>query len=558
MTGIIFTQPNLTKDNARPYVINVETTGSGFITNNQIDVSTTATGVWIYFNEFVKKGQGNIALREAKPTGNVHIIANATSIDTTSYATGIISLPTVSTLIDGQKYYLQIDEGVVRDRADNNVYVTNTFNFTTAYDTTPPYIINSDVTAGQSWADPAIGGLQSLIVYMSESVRDGTGSWYVRRSFVNVTSKAIQYHNVSTFTTTSSSYLISGDTVTLRPLVYRYGHYSIENTEGAVTDLATRARSPAYNNVAASSIGSISFDSPFPDLPATFYSVGGGGGGASGGGGGGQIADTTGTIMYGINVDVTIGNGGAPGVMESVPGGVGGTIYGCSSGSNGGDTTISFFNGSSWISVTAVGGGGGGGKAANTEWFDYDSYPPSEGGSGGGAGTPSHEVATGPGNRLGAAAVTATGYQRQGRAGGTAFVAGAKTPYSGGGGGGGPTGGTPGVSSTSPNYGYGGAGSTIAGVLVSRGGTGYDSTAVNTLSSYGGGGDGKVGRYTGASIVGTAGQKGVAIVQYYNASYSQYGSVFNFDGQWAVTFSGTSGNTQVTHRLLSNGTLSWV
>lgn len=556
MTGIIFTQPNLTKDNARPYVINVETTGSGFITNNQIDVSTTATGVWIYFNEFVKKGQGNISLREASLTGNYYFTANATTIDTTSYANGVVALLSVPTLIDGQKYYLQIDEGVVRDRADNNVYVTNTFNFTTAYDSTPPYIINSDVTAGQSFV--GAGGTQSLIVYMSESVRDGTGSWYVRRSFVNVTSKAIEYHNVSTFTTTSSTYLISGDTVTLRPAVYRYGHYSIENTEGAVTDLATRARSPAYNNVAASSIGSISFDSPFPDLPATFYAVGGGGGGASGGGGGGQIANTTGTIYYGINVDITIGDGGAPGVMESVPGGVGGTIYGCSTGSNGGDTTISFFNGSSWVSVTAIGGGGGGGKAANSAWFNADYYPPSSGGSGGGAGTPSHEVASGSAtfNRIGAAAVTATGYQRQGRDGGTAFVAGAKTPYSGGGGGG--AGGAPGVSSTSPNYGYGGAGSTIASVLVSRGGTGYDSTAVNTISSYGGGGDGKVGRYTGASIVGTAGQKGVAIVQYYNASYSQYGSVFNFDGQWAVTFSGASGNTQVTHRLLSNGTLSWV
>ncbi|CAB5221251.1 hypothetical protein UFOVP245_108 [uncultured Caudovirales phage] len=546
----LFTQPNLTKDNNPPYVANVETTGSGYISNNQTGVSISSGYTWLHFNEFVKRGQGNISLREAKLTGNLTYSANATTIDTTSYGSGIVALSTPA-LINGQKYFIVIDQGVVKDRADNNVYASSTFNFTTTYDDVPPYILYGDTSNATSFV--GAGGNRSLLLTMNEAVQDGAGEWYLTRSYLDtsVSPKILKSHNVASFTTTSTLYTIASDLVTIRPIVYRYGHYTLKWTQGAVMDLATRARAPAYNNIAVSDATTeITFDSPFPDLNVHVICVGGGGGGASGGGGGGQVANAYYTFTQYDYHYVEVGDGGLPGVMESVPGGVTGTIYGCSSGSNGGDTTFDY-------SMTAVGGGGGGGKAANVSWFSSgDYYPAGSGGSGGGGGTPSHELTTGT-DRPGAVAVTAVSPQRQGYKGGDAVVGGAKNPYSGGGGGG--AGGLSGSNIVATRYGYGGVYFTIGGTNVSRGGTGYDSTALSAASSYGGGGDGKVGRYTGASVVGTAGQPGVVILQHYNAPYlSPYGAVLQFDGNWAVTYSGGVSNAFVSYYLTSNGYISWL
>lgn len=253
MTGIIFTQPYSTKDETAPYVINVETTGSGFITNNQIGVSTLPGAIWLYFSEPIQPGRGNVTLREAKLTGNITIFANATTLDTTSYGYSIAAMYSVPTLIDGQKYYIQIDEGVLKDRADNNVHVTNSFSFTTAYDTTKPTIISSSPYNGETGVDRNA----NVVIELSEPVQDGNGGWYLLNSVGGTQQSWLNVSTDPNYTGTSNYKLYPTTTITFNTLTIPTGlpafsTFTLTWTANAVQDFATRARAPAYNGIAAS------------------------------------------------------------------------------------------------------------------------------------------------------------------------------------------------------------------------------------------------------------------------------------------------------------------
>jgi len=191
----------------------------------------------------------------------------------------------------------------------------------------------------------------------------------------------------------------------------------------------------AFKNVGS---GSISFDFPTGSasnpLELEVFVVGGGGGGggsaanaadffesngAGGGGGGGQVNIKTLTYTNGVtNIPITVGSGGAGGVVTSpdrVPqgtkasngdnssigtiiskGGLGGTTTAAGASSNGGPNDIvsggsSFeFNssgsnngGKGWLNVAAVGGGGGGTLVAGGDYANNPNPPTGPAGAGG-------------------------------------------------------------------------------------------------------------------------------------------------------------------------------
>ena len=218
----------------------------------------------------------------------------------------------------------------------------------------------------------------------------------------------------------------------------------------------------------------------------------GGQGNYGGGGGAGGFRTSTQTLNPGINITVTIGDGGA--------------AQGSSSGGNNGND--SSFSGSGLTTITSTAGGGGGG-GGNQNGFN--------GGSGGGG-------AALPSNGAGGSGNTPSTTPSQGNDGG----AGTNNNRGGGGGGAGEAGNVPGDS-----RGGNGSASSITGSSVTRaGGGGGNNIASSAVGGSGGGGASGApgvagtantgsggGAQTGSTASG-AGGKGVIIISVPSSGYT--------------------------------------
>lgn len=202
------------------------------------------------------------------------------------------------------------------------------------------------------------------------------------------------------------------------------------------------------------------------------YNSGSGGGGAGGyrttvgTSGGGASAETSLSLIQGVNYTVTVGAGGNG---TPAPGPTGAQ----SNGSNGSNSVFG--------SITSTGGGGGAGG--------NDRYVGSTGGSGGGS-------------QAGRGA--SSGTSNQGFAGGTAPSAvSLATDNAGGGGGAGAVGGN--ASGTSAGAGGAGVASSITGTSVTRGGGGGGGTRTSiNIGAGGNGGGGSGGGYVPSGNDGNA------------------------------------------------------
>jgi len=229
----------------------------------------------------------------------------------------------------------------------------------------------------------------------------------------------------------------------------------------------------------------------------------GGGGGAGGsandytgggGGGGGGVYEMTQVTLPSGTYSVTVGTGGT-----------GGTGYVNTGANNGGSSSITFPNSTTY---TAVGGGHGG---------SYGDMPPDTGGSGGGAGN-THP--SGSNDQLGGVAVydldssdgLPTGHATYGSNGGNSVAYGNSNANGGGGGGAGSAGSNSSGTSVGGDGGEGRSNSWRTGSAViygaggGGGGNGGGGSGGNGVSGHGAG-DGKQG-YSGNGASGLANQGG--------------------------------------------------
>jgi uncharacterized repeat protein (TIGR02543 family) len=214
---------------------------------------------------------------------------------------------------------------------------------------------------------------------------------------------------------------------------------------------------------------------------ATVLVVGGGGAGgsvangSSGGGGGGQIREVALPLASVASLQVSVGAGGTPTAISSVPS--------VSSGGNGGSSSVTPNGGST---TSSLGGGGG----ANSRRFDAAQGVGSITGWTGGGG--SAHAATG--------STGSTGVGGAGNKGGNSRADGSfADPQAGGGGGG-----------------AGGVGSDATSGVAGNGGAGVSSTITGSNVFYGGGGGG--GKRTTSGSAGTASGGGGAGGRYAEGS----------------------------------------
>jgi hypothetical protein len=247
------------------------------------------------------------------------------------------------------------------------------------------------------------------------------------------------YRSTSAITSITMQYAASfgvGTTVSL---------YGIKSESASSTPKATGGTIYSDTTYFYHIFGASGTFTPTSTITADAVVVGGGGGGGwnnGGGGGGGEIAvNTGGTYTSGTGYTVTIGNGGATGTSQTVP------------GYNGGNSSIS--------SITTALGGGGGGSGDGTGGNQNGKT----GGSGGGA------------SLTGTVGGSASGSNTN--AGGAPGF-GAANNYHGAGGGGATSAGT---AAASGNPGDGGEGKAISTIF-----SGLNLSGINILASGGGGG----------------------------------------------------------------------
>ena len=273
-----------------------------------------------------------------------------------------------------------------------------------------------------------------------------------------------------------------------------------------------------------------------PPYSADFLVVAGGGGGGGGtdrggGGGAGGFRTSTQSISSGIEITVTVGDGGAGTTDYTVAGtngsdssisGTGMTTITSAGGGGGGSELLASRTGGNGGSGGGAGNGGGGSKPALGGSGNTPSTSPSQGNNGGNS--ESGDYGTGGGGGAGAVGTAGTGSVcGNGGNGSASSITGSSVTYAGGGGG----------ADTARTVGSGGSGG---------GGAGSTSTQNNGTVNLGGGGGARTNGLSGA------GGKGVVIISVPDADYSgtTTGSptvATGVSGKTVLTFTGTGSYT---------------
>lgn len=162
----------------------------------------TTSNILVSFSEPIQKGTGKITLKTASGT-IVETFNIATSSAVAITGGNMLAINPTADLSAGANYYVNLDNGVVKDLSGNSYAGTTIYDFTTASlpDITPP-LVNQFIPA-----DGAVGtGVASnIILSFSEAIQKGTG---------NITLKTASGTVVETFNiATSSAVAITGGSI---------------------------------------------------------------------------------------------------------------------------------------------------------------------------------------------------------------------------------------------------------------------------------------------------------------------------------------------------------
>ena len=190
-----------TTDDVSPTFNNLES----IPTDNATEIAT-ATTIVIDFSENIKKGTGNITLRDVTGASNFEVFDVSTATATSSPISGALGIlndklyinPTNVFAINNQ-YALQIASTVIKDISNNSFAgITNetTFNFTTKDDINP---IFTSVTPTDNATGVAI--TTDIVISFDEEIKKGTGTIILRDVTGSVN---FEVFDVSIATATSS------------------------------------------------------------------------------------------------------------------------------------------------------------------------------------------------------------------------------------------------------------------------------------------------------------------------------------------------------------------
>jgi methionine-rich copper-binding protein CopC len=209
-------------DNVPPVALTFSpTTGS-----TNVSVSTNLS---IIFTENVKRGTSG-AIRIKRTSDNVAITILASSAEL-SFNNNILTINPTNDLLGLTNYYMEIDNTVISDLANNNyagITSSSIWTFGTAQETTPPTVVSFN-PAHNSLNFP---DANNLTITFSENVKKGTGNVVIKK----VSDNSI----VESIAISSTAITVSNALVTIDPLgelPFNTNLY-VEISAGAFQDLA--------------------------------------------------------------------------------------------------------------------------------------------------------------------------------------------------------------------------------------------------------------------------------------------------------------------------------
>ena len=200
--------------------------------DNATDQSRTPS-LFLYFNEGVKKGTGNIEIHRSSDGSLVQSFA-VTDTNHVSFYENQIAISVTSLLDWNTGYYVSFAAGVIEDYAGNDfvgIASASTFNFTTMGDpaVSPPVLIATFPFEG--YGPVRIDGNASLI--FSEFVQAGTGTVEIHRASNNALVTSINIADVDQVSFYQDRATINWE-INLDP----YTEYYVLVSPGAIEDLA--------------------------------------------------------------------------------------------------------------------------------------------------------------------------------------------------------------------------------------------------------------------------------------------------------------------------------
>ena len=194
--------------------------------NSETNVAVN-TGLTASFNEVVKKGTGDIRVREFVGDATVHTIAVSSGDVTVSGFDVTVALP--GNLTPGIQYYVEIDSGAIQDLSDNNFGIAGNGDWAFTTDGTAPLI--STLSPADEATDVSLD--TSLVATFDENIAlTGAGSITLR----NLTLGSVWDVTISLPDVTQVS--VSGAQLTIAPsaILFPGNDYAVRISADAIAD----------------------------------------------------------------------------------------------------------------------------------------------------------------------------------------------------------------------------------------------------------------------------------------------------------------------------------
>lgn len=202
---------------------------SFFPVDSATDVDVNSNIV-LTFSELIQRGTGDIVIHSESVTGPIVESFSAANSPFLLFAENTLTIDPTSALSNSSHFFITFDPGSIKDLAGNSYEGTTTYDFTTAADTTPPWVV------GFTPHDAAFGVSVSSNIELtfSETIQRGIGTIELHRD--SPAGSLVESYDAAT----SGNLSLSENILTINPDadLANGTHYYLTISEGSVTDFA--------------------------------------------------------------------------------------------------------------------------------------------------------------------------------------------------------------------------------------------------------------------------------------------------------------------------------
>jgi len=223
---------------------------SFFPVDSATDVDVNSNIV-LTFSELIQRGTGDIVIHSESVTGPVVESFSAANSPFLLFAENTLTIDPTSALSNSSHFFMTFDSGSIKDLAGNSYESTLTYDFITAADATPPWVIG--FTPHDAAVDVSVSS--NIVLTFSETIQRGIGTIEIHRD--SPTGSVVESYDAAT----SGNLLLSENILTINPDadLANGTHYYVTFSEGSVKDFAGNSYpgTSSYDFTTVASVSSV-------------------------------------------------------------------------------------------------------------------------------------------------------------------------------------------------------------------------------------------------------------------------------------------------------------